>query len=499
MKVLEILKSRIGAISRAGMISVGLAGGMVALNVYNYATDKPEALAPQIRSLSQIMTSGSELPREYSGINLSSRGVDFATAEEQAQYEGDLLAKFDGGDAQVDALDKLDALNVKGSVFSGGEAGLGFNQAAVEVGPNGVGTVGVSGANGAAVGDAVAAANQTVINKLGEANGSLPRASMAKVNAGGSSSNFSPYGTAGSAAKGGSPSRSTAVGPSSISGAPAMEGTTLVHASSSLKGATGSDFVAASRNVSYRGGGLNSKESHSLYQIARQSATVAKHAATASANEHGQVFMAADQRGLGMQAVGDTFDSAESSIGAEDFEKEMDAKEGALDQALDEIDTTEQEKEAHRSRLVKELIALIFTTFAAMMAIASLMTPANPGAKLAWWNYVLAAIITAAVAAFIGIFIADAVKYCQTYENVGNGWIWASSIVGLVMAGGIAIAWIGKTNGWLNKVSTFMGKGFGQYVATPILNTVGVSAAGSTASEAIQDWNKTRPEDLEID
>ena len=495
MKVLEILKSRIGAISRAGMISVGLAGGMVALNVYNYATDKPEALAPQIRSLSQIMTSGGELPREYSGINLSSRGVDFATAEEQAQYEGDLLAKFDGGDAQVDALDKLDALNVKGSVFSGGEAGLGFNQAAVEVGPNGAGTVGVSGVNGAAVGDAVAAANQTVINKLGEANGSLPRASMAKVNAGGSSSSFSPYGTAGSAAKGGSASRSTAVGPSSISGAPAMEGTTLVHASASLKGATGSDFVAASRNISYRGGGLNSKEGNSLRQIARQSATVAKHAATASANEHGQVFMAADQRGLGMQAVGDTFDSTESSLGAEDFEKEMDAKEGALDQALDEIDTTEQEKEAHRSRLKEQLIALIFTTFAAMMAIAALM---NAG-KVVWWHYVIAAVITAAVGAFIGIFIADAVKYCQTYENVGNGWIWASSVVGALMAGGLAIAWIGKTNGWLNKASTFMGKGFGQYVATPILNTAGVSASGSMASEAVQDWNKTKPDDLKKD
>ena len=198
MKVLEILKNRVGAISKAGLLSVSVTVGVMGLNVYNYVTSKPKALEPQIRSLSQIMASGGELPSEYSGISLSARGVDFATAEEQAKHEGALLAKFDGGEAQVDALGQIDALNVRGSVFHGGEAGLGLNQGAVEVGPNGGSAGGASGADDAGVGDAVAeAAKQTVINKLGDAKASLPRASMAKVNAGGSSSSYSPYGNAG--------------------------------------------------------------------------------------------------------------------------------------------------------------------------------------------------------------------------------------------------------------------------------------------------------------
>ena len=494
MKVLEILKSRIGAISRAGLLSVGLTGGLVALNVYNYVNDKPKALEPQIRSLSQIMASGGELPGEYSGISLSARGVDFATAEEQAKHEGALLAKFDGGEAQVDALGQIDALNVRGSVFHGGEAGLGLNQGAVEVGPNGGSAGGASGADGAGVGDAVAEANQTVINKLGDANASLPRASMAKVNASGSSSSYSPYGNAGRVAAN-APVAAAKIGPASISGAPTVEGSTLVHTPVSLKGATGSDFVASSRNVRYKGG-LDSKEGQSLRAIAVQSAKVAATSGK-SANMHAQVFLTEDVRGLGTKAVGDDVNTGDEGVGSlEDYEGEMNAQEDSLDSAVGEVDTTEQEKEAHRTRLIKSLIGLVFTTFVAMIAIKALIEAAKAATVASWAFYLAAAAVTAIVAALIGIFIADAAAYCNKFENVGNGWTWIAASVGLVMAAGLAIAWIGKTSGWLTSVGSFMQKGVGAFLVMPILTTFGPTLSINESIGAVKDLNSADPSEL---
>ncbi|MBR2505105.1 MAG: hypothetical protein IKB61_04105, partial [Elusimicrobiaceae bacterium] len=398
MKVLEILKNRVGAISKAGLLSVSVTVGVMGLNVYNYVTSKPKALEPQIRSLSQIMASGGELPSEYSGISLSARGVDFATAEEQAKHEGALLAKFDGGEAQVDALGQIDALNVRGSVFHGGEAGLGLNQGAVEVGPNGGSAGGASGADGAGVvGDAVNEANKTVINKLGDANASLPRASMAKVNAGGSSSSYSPYGNAGRVAAN-APVAAAKIGPSSISGAPTVEGTTLVHTPTSLKGATGSDFVASSRNVRYKGG-LDSKEGQSLRAIAVQSAKVAATSGKA-ANMHAHVFMTEDVRGLGTKAVGDEINTGNEGTGSlEDYEGDMNTKENNLGESFEELDTTEQERNSHRSRLAKNMFLLMLGTIAAGFAINSLMKSADP------WSKVGAAVLGAAMVAFIVLYM----------------------------------------------------------------------------------------------
>ncbi len=481
MKVLEILKNRIGAISRGGLLSVALTSGLVVLNVYNYMTDKPKALDPQIRSLSQIISSGGELPSEYSGISLSASGVNFATAEEQAAHEGAFLAKFDGGEAQVEALDKIDALNVRGSVFRGGEAGLGLNQRAVEVGPNGTSNAGGASANGDGVGDAVAEANKTVINKLSEAKSSLPRASMARVNASGSSSSYSPYGNTGNT-NGGPSVPATKVGPASISGAPTIEGTTLVHTPTALRGATGSDFVASSRNVNYRGGGLNSKEGNSLRSIAVQSAKVAATSGK-SANMHAQVFMTEDVKGPGTQETADTFTTTmEGNTIQPPPDPQIDPGED-FDNYINEIDTTEQEKKAHRTRLIKSLISLVVTTFMAMVAIAAL-TKSPP------WGYVGAAAITALVLALVALFVIDASEYCNKFENVGNGWLWIAGSVGVVMAAGIALSWIGATNGWLQSVGTFLGKGVGAYLISPLLSTFGLGMSIETQIEAINSRNE---------
>ncbi|MBR3604239.1 MAG: hypothetical protein IKL48_06185 [Elusimicrobiaceae bacterium] len=447
MKVLELLKSKIGAISKAGLFAVSLTGGMVALNVYNYASDRPAALQPEVRSLSQIISSGGELPREYSGINLDARGVEFASAEERALQEGALLASFDGGEAQVQALEGIDPINVQGTVFSGGEAGLGFNQGAVEVGPNGSGAgAGGSGNNGGSGGDAVEAANKTIINKLGEAgvnNGGLKRASIATVNAGGASS-FSPYGNAG-VSPSGTPS-ATPVGPSSISGIPSLEGTTLVHAPASLRGATGSGFVAPNRNVNYRGG-INSPMGRDLKNIAVQSSKVAaaRHKQT---NSHAQVFMASSQQGLGTHAVGDDVGAGDSGVGAaEDFEEDLKNKEGNLGAKIDEIDTTEQERKDHRTRLQKQMVSLLFTTFLGMMTIAT-MKSNKP------WGLVVAIAVTALLAGLIGLFVADCAVYIDKYKE-GSGWAIAGIAMAAVFATGVVFAWVSKAvTTWFNNIAT---------------------------------------------
>lgn len=487
MKVLEILKSRIGAISRAGLLSVGLTGGLVALNVYNYVNDKPKALEPQIRSLSQIMASGGELPSEYSGISLSARGVDFATAEEQAKHEGALLAKFDGGEAQVDALGQIDALNVRGSVFHGGEAGLGLNQGAVEVGPNGGSAGGASGADGAGVGDAVAEANQTVINKLADANASLPRASMAKVNASGSSSSYSPYGNAGRVTAN-APVAATKIGPASISGAPTVEGTTLVHTPTSLKGATGSDFVASSRNVRYKGG-LDSKEGQSLRAIAVQSAKVAATSGK-SANMHAQVFMTEDVRGLGTKAVGDEINTGDTiATPTPDFEKYMNDQENGVATGLGEIDTTEQERKAHRTRLQKQMLALLATTFVGMMTIATLKN-GQPA---------LAGIVTALLVGLIGLYIADCAVFIDKYKTE-MGWAITGIVAGVVMLAGVALSWIGKISTWLStlfpKIMSSLGGIGGLLFISAVGATGGPVGSFINAKDAIEDWNSADQSEL---
>ncbi len=477
MKVLELLKSKIGAISKAGLFAVSLTGGMVALNVYNYASDRPAALQPEVRSLSQIISSGGELPREYSGINLDARGVEFASAEERALQEGALLASFDGGEAQVQALEGINPVNVQGTVFSGGEAGLGFNQGAVEVGPNGSGAgAGGSGNNGGGVGDAVAAANQTVINKLGDAgvnNGGLKRASIATVNAGGGSASFSPYGNAGVSPN--STPSATPIGPSSISGMPSLEGTTLVHAPASLRGSTGSGFIPANRNVNYRGG-INSQVGRDLKGIAVDSAKVAaaRHKQT---NSHAQVFMASSQQGLGTHAVGDDVGAGDSGVGAaEDFEEDLKTKEGDLGAKIDEIDTTEQERKDHRDRLIKQMLSLMVTTFVGMISIATLK---NSGP----WGIVGAAAVTALLVGLIALFFADCREYAIKY-NEQEGW----AIAGYVMAGvflvGVGLAWVGSIAEWLVSVGKAMFANLGvSLLVGSILGALGPSMSITNAIE----------------
>ena len=89
MKVWNYLKSCTGAISKAGALGLTATLGLVGLNVYNFVMDRPAVEEKAVRSLSQIMASGGDIPAEYTGINISADGVEFATAEEIAKREAD--------------------------------------------------------------------------------------------------------------------------------------------------------------------------------------------------------------------------------------------------------------------------------------------------------------------------------------------------------------------------------------------------------------------------
>ena len=123
MKVWNYLKSCTGAISKAGALGLTATLGLVGLNIYNFVMDRPAVEEKAVRSLSQIMASGGDIPAEYTGINISADGVEFATAEEIAKREGTFL---DGGDAAVDAINAFGGPGVKGQVFTEGGEGLGL-------------------------------------------------------------------------------------------------------------------------------------------------------------------------------------------------------------------------------------------------------------------------------------------------------------------------------------------------------------------------------------
>lgn len=449
MKVFEFLRSRTGAVSKLGMAGMALTVGLVGMNVYNYATDTPAAQERDVRSLSSIMASGGELPSAYSSINVSAGGREFASAEERAAREAGL---FDGGEAAVGALSGLNGISVRGSSLGEGEAGLGMGKnAASALGPEGKPLTGNVNADGSGVAAAAAEANQTKINKLGESKeGGLQRASMARaagsnLGSGNSGAFGSSSGSRGAAARSEAQSR---IGASSISGA-MPEGTTLVASNAGLRGAASSSFVPGGREARV-GHGINSKEGNSLRQIAVDSGKVAANRNRA-ANEGTNPFMADKKLSGGVNVVGENANTEGMSSG-EDFEGEMNRRERGAAQAIDDIDTTEQERKAHRSRLVKNLFMLMLATIAAGFAINKLM-------KGEWWSKLIAFVLGAAMLASIGAFIADASKYVSKYG--GDGWSVVSIVMGILMVGAIVVSFFNFSGAESTKLTTTAAKGTG--------------------------------------
>ena len=477
MKVLQILKSRIGNVSKAGLLGVGVTAGLVGLNLYNYATEGPAAQEQKIRSLSQIIASGDSVPAEYSGINISRGQNEFATAEEVSARQGRM---FDGGEGAVAALS---GISVRGTSLGQGEGGLGMgeNAATAVAGPRAA--AGVHAPDGSAIAAAASEkAKGTQINKLGaEKAGGLQRASMARA----SGANFSTGGPGFGAPA--TPARSAArseaasrIGASSISGA-MPEGSTLVASNGSFRGAASSSFVPAGRN-SRVGQGLNSKEGRDLRSIALQSGKVAANRHR-SDNEAAQVFMGGERLSGGIQTTDGSVTTG-GTASTEDFEGALQAKQANLDAGIEEIDTTEQERAAKRSQLGRKLVALLFATIGAMIAISTLR-----GKGL--WGTIAAAAVTAAMVLSLGLFLADCGKYISKYKSDAASVVF--TVCGVLFLAAVGIAWVKSVSSWIAKIVGKVGKGLG--LGEGFASGTGVSAALGSVEGAVKDVSNATSED----
>ncbi len=487
MNIFKFLKSRIGAVSiSAGkMAGVALTAGLVGVNVYNYATSSPAAQEARVRSFSEVLTSGGILPEDNT-MNFALGNVQFASAEERAAQEGTI---FDAGDADVSALQgAMNSFSVRGSALGAGEGGLGMGaNAAVELGPDGKPLTGnAAGTDGAAVGAAAAAAaqgGQTKINKLGEEPaGGLQRASIARASGSnlGSSSAGGFGGNTRSSAAGNATAEAAARLRSSssyaLSGA-MPKGSTLIASNGNIRGAAGgaTEFVAGSR-FGRSAMGARSQEGESLRDMALASSKVAANA-NRSANEGTSPFMARERLSGGITVEGENLNEFQGTADTS-FEDDMNRRERGVVAAADEVDTSEQERKNHRSRLSKMLIALIPTVFMGMMTIQA-MKSEGP------WGIVAAIAVTALLAATIIAFTVDAAKYISKYG--ADGWSVASLIGSAVMAAGLVLAWINNTNAWLGKVSTFLFKNMGMtLISSAIFGTL-MGQAISTAPETFKE------------
>ena len=489
MNIFKFLKSRIGAVSiSAGkMAGVALTAGLVGVNVYNYATSSPAAQEARVRSFSEVLASGGILPEDTT-MNFAMGNVQFASAEERAAQEGTI---FDAGDADVSALQgAMNSFSVRGSALGAGEGGLGMGaNAAVELGPDGKPLTGnAAGTDGAAVGAAAAASaqgGQTKINKLGEEPaGGLQRASIARASGNnlGSSSGGGFGGNSRSSAAGNATAeaaaRLSASSSYALSGA-MPKGSTLIASNDSIRGAAGgaTEFVSGSR-FGRSAMGARSREGESLRDMALASSKVAANA-NRSANEGTSPFMARERLSGGITVEGENLNEFQGTADTS-FEDDMNRRERGVTAAADEADTSEQERKNHRTRLSKMLIALIPTVFMGMMTIQA--TKDNVP-----WGLIAAIAVTAILAAVITAFTVDAANYIAKYGKNEDGWAIASIVGSVVLVSGLVLAWINKTNGWLQSVGEFLFKNMGMsLISSAIFGTL-MGQAISTAPETFKE------------
>ena len=455
MNIFKFLKSRIGAVSISGgkAAVMALSAGMLAVNVYNYANNTPAAQEARVRSFSEVLTSGGTLPEDNT-MNFALGNVQFASAEERAAQEGTI---FDAGDADVSALQgAMDSFSVRGSALGAGEGGLGMGaNAAVELGPDGKPLTGnAAGTDGAAVGAAAAAAaqgGQTKINKLGEEPaGGLQRATIARA----SGSNL---GSSAGGGFGGNSRSSSAVGNATAEAAARLsssssyalsgampKGSTLIASNGNIRGAAGgaTEFVAGSR-FGRSAMGARSQEGESLRDMALASSKVAANA-NRSANEGTSPFMARERLSGGITVEGENLNEFQGTADTS-FEDDMNRRERGFASAKDDIDNTESERQAHRTRLMQWMFSLIIATVGMCFAINSLMK-AYREAPAAWWFLAGAIAIGVIMLGLIGYYIYDCISYITKYKEQ-QGWAIAGIVVGAAMLAALAVSyvnWSGK-------------------------------------------------------
>ena len=494
MKILELLKSRAGAISKAGAIGLGVTVGLVGLSVSNFFSTMPSPESKEVRNLAQIISSGGELPQEYSGIRVSLGNAQLATAEERAAREGKI---FDGGDTGVANLARLDGIT--GRRFSGGEAGLGMGANEAVALPGGVAagngqTKGnVSGALASAQEQARNQSGKTRINRLGDdSNSNFQRASIARA----SGSELGSGATGGFGAPGYGGSRSGEI-PSALSGA-MPGGSTLVVASGDLQGARTPSYVAGNRNARVFGGsGSRSQEAESLLDTAKRSAEVARNNNKADNEGATYAFMKGYQGGLVVDSgEGDSNLGATGGVGSMDLGDDsipgmskLSGLESKLDDRLESEMETQQKKKVARDTIHKMGLAMFVATMAAFVAIC-VLNKTGYGSIAAW---IVTGVMLAALAVFAG-FIIKYRKQDLIPADMATGYgIWAgvdAAILGLAWIPGVAKT-VGKMVDWVAKTFHMTSGGIaGGGVTTAGEKVFEEGKAAYQGQEALKNENK---------
>lgn len=451
MNVFKFLRSNAGRVVIGPMRAAGLLIGASVLGVsaWNAANPPEPAKNAPIRSFSQIARG----VNHGEGIMVDGRGVQLATAEERARFDGS--ANNFGLDSEANVAN-ITADSVRGAGSSGDAYRFGASDglsrdkdaaespavAAALARARAAGAAQGAGAQTEGVGAAAKAAQNRDQGKEGDGGNKLQRRSVSGMSGGGSglSAVASAGGTPSAGAVGRAPRIGGAdtpvlTGPKSISGA--MPESSLMVSSRRMGRSAGFDRAHDGRAA--RGG--QSAEGRSLLDIAKSSAKIAARSnkGVNKANEAITPFMGGELSG-GLSVDGKE-DFSDSSSGSADFDTPREEKERNLNNAFDDIDLTEEKREERRKNLLSRMFALILSSLGAMMAVAALVEVAKAasgwGSIFAWIG--IGIIIAAQMTAW-GFYCAEAGKYNSTYHS--GGWLGASIGMTLVVAAGFALTCI---------------------------------------------------------
>lgn len=456
MKILHFLTNCRGAVTKSGLLGAAFTLGMTGWTLSSYFSETPAAEQEKVRELSQIIYSGGELPRQYSGMNLTMGRAagTFATAEERAGLTG---GTFDGGDAGVEGVENM---NLPGMAISrrnldGASDGLGMG------GNDAKDLSGAShrGGNGGNDGNvnlpAIGGGKKTPVNSLyeGSTGGGMSRAAMARAGGTeyGSGATGGYYGASGGAV---GTERQSRVGAGSISGG-MNNSSTLIAATGNMRGAHASSYVPSSRDVQF-GQGAKAYESNSLRGIAKQSGKIAMDARKGEvrANEGTDPFMASYELPGGVYDDGGVDDDVNPEVTTDEDGSNFEETEEQLNNSINDLTDKEQERKNHRTRLVKTMLGVLSASFIGMMLISTLK-------EIKPWGYIGAIAVTVAVGVAIAAFMYDAGDYINKYGSWGTGLLFMAA--GALGAVALVLGWTAK-NGkdtWMGKLTNFMNSGFG--------------------------------------
>ena len=467
MNILKFLKSTAGAINKMGVLSLTVAGGMLAFQAYNYANETPAAQEEEIRSLATALASG-QVPAEYRdyanrrAIQISTGNAEFATAEERAAHEG---YSRDGGDSAVEALGALDGM----AALAAGEKGLGAGANKLQMMKDGSSSGSPTYPDGSEAGAAAAAqVAQREASGPRLQNASMARASGSNLNTSGTGG----FGNSSAAMRGGNnPSnagngiageRDGRIGTGSISGS-MRNRSTFVSVPSALQGATSSSFRPG--NVNAQGAASKKREElNSLKGLAKDYAEMADkvHQFGAGTNEVSDPLMNG-RRKTGLQFEefegvvtkgGDMGDDA----GTQNLNNQEQNNQDGWDDSETTIDNWAADHEALWNWLLGAFAGSILAGF--LIKAAAKVQPAWLGAVLKWVAFGAAAIA-------LLVFLAKAVEYMSKYKGVDVlGMTCALSSVAMIAALLEVTLGTGKTGGSklekvLNKASDWVNKLFG--------------------------------------